>query len=106
VYPTLVELCRLNAPHKLAGRSLVPLLNDPDAVWKEAAYTEVRRGGAMGRTVRTDRWRYIEWDEGRQGRELYDHEDDPGEFHNLADDPRHAETVARLVKLVRVHAAD
>lgn len=58
----------------------------------------------MGRTVRTDRWRYIEWDEGRQVRELYDH--DPGEYHNLADDPQHAATAARMATLLRVHLTD
>lgn len=38
-------------------------------------------GGApfAGRTVRTPRWRYAEWDEGRRGVELYEHENDPHE---------------------------
>lgn len=106
IYPTLVELCHLQRPHKLAGCSLVPLLSDPKAPWKEAAYTQVRRGKAMGRTVRTDRWRYTEWDEGRLGRELYDHHADPGEYHNLADDPKHADTVARMAKLLRAPVTD
>ena len=44
----------------------------------------------MGRSVRTDRWRYSEWDDGRRGSELYDHENDPHEYTNLADDPAQA----------------
>jgi arylsulfatase A-like enzyme len=51
----------------------------------------------MGRAITTARWRYIEWDEGRAGRELYDHETDPREFTNLAEDAR----VAKLLRELR-----
>ncbi len=54
----------------------------------------------MGYSLRTPRYRYTEWDEGRQGRELYDHEHDPKELKNLAESPEHATTVKDLsVKL-------
>jgi hypothetical protein len=36
-----------------------------------------------------------------QGVELYDHADDPLEYHNLASDLRHAETVAEMKKMLR-----
>lgn len=77
IYPTLAELCQLQAPSNVADRSFAPLLDDPSQAWKEAAFTQLRRGPVMGRSVRTTRWRYTEWDEGRQGRELYDHTTDP-----------------------------
>ena len=54
-----------------------------------------------GYSLRTPRWRYTEWDEGREGRELYDHESDPKELTNLADDQAHATTVADLSKQLR-----
>jgi uncharacterized sulfatase len=54
-----------------------------------------------GRAVRTERYRYIEWDEGRQGAQLYDHNKDPEEMTNLADDPAHAEVRAELSALLR-----
>jgi iduronate 2-sulfatase len=55
----------------------------------------------FGYTLRTARWRYTEWDEGKQGRELYDHDRDPKELTNLADDPALAGTVRELSEKLR-----
>ncbi len=96
IYPTLVDLCGLPTVEGLEGRSLRPLLEDPRADWKQAAYTQVRRGDVMGRSVRTARWRYTEWDDGRQGAELYDHDADPHEYANLAGDSKWARVQSRL----------
>lgn len=104
LYPTLAELCRLKPPRNLHGKSLAPLLNNPSARWNRPAYTQVTRGGAtnhfMGYSVRTERWRYTEWDGGRKGAELYDHDRDPREHANLANDPKHAKTRAELKRLL------
>lgn len=102
VYPTLAELCGLKAPAKLQGRSLCPLFDDPQQTWKEAAFSQVTRANqVMGRTVRTERWRYTEWDDGKQGVELYDHEKDPHEETNLAAEPAQADTRMRLKSLLK-----
>jgi uncharacterized sulfatase len=101
IYPTLAELCGLSTPEGLAGRSFVPLLDAPELTWKEATFTQLMRGSVEGRTVRTERWRYTEWDGGRQGTELYDHGSDPGEYRNVAGEPRNAGTLARLKALLR-----
>lgn len=62
-------------------------MKDPAATWEKAAYTQVKRtNGVVGRSVRTERWRYTEWNEGKAGAELYDHDKDPDEFNNLAAD--------------------
>jgi uncharacterized sulfatase len=106
LYPTLADLCGLSAPKGFEGQSLKSLLDNPTGKGKEAAFTQVRRGGPkgkgfMGRSVRTERWRYIEWDGGKQGVQLYDHDADPGEYTNLANDKRHAKTVEHLRGLLR-----
>ena len=91
LYPTLLELCDLPGMDSLDGVSLVPLLRQPGAKWHRPSVTEYRRGNAA---VRDDRFRYIRYDDG--GEELYDHVSDPNEWHNLAADPAHANTIKRL----------
>ena len=69
------------------------------------ALTQVtRRGGKepfFGYSLRTPRWRYTEWDEGKEGMELYDYQADPNEFNNLAVDPKHAPKVKEMAALLR-----
>lgn len=100
IYPTLVELCGLPMPKGLEGKSLAALLKNPAAPWEKPALSFLRRGEVLGVSVRTERFRYTEWDGGRRGSELYDHQNDPGENRNLADDPQHAATAARLKRLL------
>ena len=101
LYPTLADLCGLPLPDHLEGRSLRPLLDDPRAKWEKAAYTQVTRGKGMGRTVRTERYRYTEWIEGKAGVQLFDYEKDPAELTNLAGRPEYAEVEKQLRDLLR-----
>jgi uncharacterized sulfatase len=111
LYPTLADLCGLPRP-QTDGESLRPLLDDPGSPWARPAYTVVARGAYtpsgpdgpnafLGRSVRTERWRYTEWEDGKRGSQLYDHQADPGEEHNLAAEPGQAATVAELKALLR-----
>jgi uncharacterized sulfatase len=102
LYPTLVDYAGLAPPHKLSGASLRPVLEDPNASVKEAAYTQVTRGPkVMGRSVRTRRWRYTEWGEGKHGVELYDHSKDSGEYYNLSANPEYAHVVSQMKQLLQ-----
>jgi len=55
----------------------------------------------MGYSVRTEGWRYNEWDGGKLGSELYDHDNDPHEFHNLAKDSAQTKAVDEMKLLLR-----
>ena len=95
VFPTLLDLAGLPKIDGLDGVSLRPLLDDPGRSVKEGAVSDAQRfAGPLGRSVRTDRWRYTEWPDG--SRELYDHEQDAGEFRNLALGEARAETMREL----------
>lgn len=99
LYPTLADLCGLPAPRDIDGESFALLLKDPAARWDHPAYTYIRRGKVMGASVRTERYRYTEWDAGEA--ELYDHQTDPRESRNLAADARSKAIVARHQRLLR-----
>ncbi|MBC8128653.1 MAG: sulfatase [Gloeobacteraceae cyanobacterium ES-bin-144] len=106
LYPTIVDLAGLTPPSGLEGASLRPLLENPTAAWSRPAYTQVQRGDFPGHSVRTERWRYTEWDFGNKGAELYDHQSDPQENTNLAADSQHAATVVDMKALLKkVHLA-
>lgn len=102
LYPTLADMAGLPAPKGLEGKSLRPLLLKPNTAWDRPAYTEVRRGGGgHGYSVRSERYRYVEWNDGQAGVELYDEQADPQELNNLAAEPAHAATLEQLAALVR-----
>ncbi|MSO22559.1 MAG: hypothetical protein EXQ58_04745 [Acidobacteria bacterium] len=91
---------------KVSGwKSLKPVLEDPSATVKDAAITQIRRGSdCKGYRIRTARWRYTLWDDGRRGEQLFDLEADPREAQNLAADSRHASLVEGLKKRVLAYA--
>ena len=113
LYPTLADLCKLSAPGNLEGTSLRPLLKDPAATVKPAAFTwhprpayppDGKAPEAMGYSLRTDRYRYTEWRNHQTGkvlaRELYDHQEDTRETRNLIKNPPEKQAFQAAVRLL------
>lgn len=83
LYPTVADYCGLKMPHTAAGTSLKTVLTNPTASIKDAAFTLVTHGSKVhGQSVRTARWRFTLWSDGQT--ELYDHDADLEENHNVA----------------------
>lgn len=105
IYPTLAELCGLDAPAAVDGKSFAPLLADPTAEGKPAVYGFWARGRAH--SIRTPEYRLTQWT--KQGEpmevaqiELYDHRADPHETVNIAKE--HPEVVKSLLGKLRTEA--
>jgi iduronate 2-sulfatase len=109
IYPTVTELAGLPLPNHLQGVSAVPLFRYAAQPWKTATFSQFLRHGIwvgldslpyMGYSIRTERYRYATWEQWdtRQttARELYDHQADPDETRNLANDPAMAATLDSL----------
>jgi len=104
IYPTLCELAGLPVPQTLEGVSLKPLLDGSAAKVKEAAFSQFPRKlegrDYMGYAMRTERYRYVEWQDAKSGevaaRELYDHANDAGENENVAARPEQAALLQQL----------
>lgn len=105
IYPTLADLAGVPAPAYLEGTSARPLVDNPDRPWKTAAFSQYPRnekGGLMGYSMRTDRYRFTVWVKTSDptqidATELYDHQLDAQENANLANDPAHAALVEKLM---------
>ena len=103
-YPTLSELAGISYPDYVAGRSMVPILNDAGSSIRKSALsqidTEYMRGyvePSYGYTIRTHQYRYSRWEEGGEGMiEFYDRMSDPAEMINLANDERYRDIMNLL----------
>jgi arylsulfatase A-like enzyme len=93
IYPTLIELAGLPPKDDLDGLSLVPLLRNPDLEWERPAIMTM---GPGNHAVRTERWRYIHYSDNTE--ELYDHQNDPWEWTNLANDSQFDKVISELKK--------
>jgi iduronate 2-sulfatase len=111
LYPTLLELCDLGVRQECEGRSIVPILANPQAVVRVTALTQHPRPAyyrglpeVMGYSIRTQTHRYTEWRDWKSGeavaRELYDHRIDAGERSNIADIPEHHAAVRDHARLL------
>jgi arylsulfatase A-like enzyme len=108
VVPTILDWLGVpGAPHRIEGRSLLPLLEGGTPPWRDFVYSELDYGFREARllrgktpqqarafSIRTARWRYVYWlDEPEQ---LFDLANDPTEMQDLGRDAGHAAVRAEL----------
>lgn len=91
IYPTLTDLAGLGkpvVPQPIDGLSLIPVIKDTDRRIRDHAYHVFPRGKYLGRAIRTDRYRLVEWKNRNDANdvvyELYDYKLDPLETKNVA----------------------
>ncbi len=108
IYPTLAELAGLPRPdvsQGLDGKSLVPVLRDPEQRVRDHAY-HVFPKSVLGRAIRTERYRLVEWKrvgepESAAVYELYDYATSSVETRNLASEQ--PELVEQLRQRLRAY---
>ncbi|MHA7830235.1 MAG: sulfatase [Flagellimonas sp.] len=102
IYPTMAELLGLKGiPEYLEGESFVDQIRDPGLSFRpHVRATMTRVDGTLGKSVKNEKWRYIEWDKGKHGIELYDQKNDPNEYKNLAELDEYDQVVLEMRKLL------
>ena len=83
----------ININKTLEGLSLTTLLSRPNAKWERPILTTF---GPGNHTLRSKHFRYIRYVDGSE--ELYDHRNDPHEWHNLAKKAEHKKTIEAFKK--------
>lgn len=95
IYKTLGELCEIDTPKYVNGRSLAGLVKDPTSKFELPAITTWGRGNY---TIRDDKWRYTRYFDGSE--ELYNHSKDPQEWNNLAESDSYLDQKNTLAKFL------
>lgn len=96
IYPTVCDLLGVSIPETVQGESLRPVLTDPSATVRKAAFSLDRK---KGQAVRSLEWAFFQYEKG--GEELYDMKADSGQFTNLADDPAYVTAREKMLKVLK-----
>lgn len=95
LFPTTASLCGLEIPARLQGENIAPLFDDPQLSVRSAAFSV--SPSQKGFLLREDRWAYIQYaEDASQGIELFDMQQDPQQYVNLAQVSEHKERVAEF----------
>ena len=109
IYPTLVELAGFELPEvkqPFDGTSMVPVLENPESHIRDHAYHAFPRGGRLGRAIRTDQYRMVEWKKIGEADdtaeyELYDYQEGNVEKKNIA--LEHPKVLEELKSILAKH---
>lgn len=93
IYPTLLDLCGLPPNSVNEGISLVSMMN-AELKPKETEHYAITTYGYLNHSLRSNDYRYISYEDGSE--ELYDMNNDPNEFDNLADSPQYNSVINKL----------
>jgi arylsulfatase A-like enzyme len=101
LYPSVAELAGLNYSEYLQGKSIVKTLDNPKYEVRDMAFS-VSQGGRTF-LLRTDKWAYIQYDEdAKSGMELFDMENDPEQYSNLAYKVEYSKIVEEFQQRLKV----
>ena len=89
--PTACEMVDIKIPPSVQGKSLVPILQNPNIKVKKSALSFVRKG----KSLRNEKWAYMKYSDGSE--ELYDMKNDPKQFKNLAS----IDSKSKVIKMLR-----
>lgn len=106
IYPSLCDVAGLPKPRHLQGTSFMPLLEDAELPWKQAAFSQYPRGNVMGYSMRTDRYRFTRWQKRNPPHdvaalELYDMLKDPKGLVNIAGDLENDKIISQLTAIMQ-----
>ena len=112
LYPTLMDLVKMDTPEFVRGQSLAPLLRTKEQPLRKSALTELNiptsNGWAQGYSIKTNRYRLTQWKNKEVVEyELYDHYTNEGELKNLANDGSYKKVKDSLITVLsrRIAAA-
>ena len=97
IYPTICDLAGITKPTHLQGKSLVTLMEDTNAKFKDAIFARYHGG----ETIRSDIYQYSEWKGGASM--FYDHSIDPDENINRINDPKYKSVIQKMKKRLKEH---
>lgn len=95
VFPTLLDLMKIEKPSFLEGKSFTKQLKNPSKKRNTPAVISYPKGS---HAIVLGDWHYIHYQDGSE--ELYNHKTDPNEWHNVANDPKNQGIIADLKKYI------